>query len=686
MSDHKESPPRDPQMKDLLSRVAGFGASRAAGSARSDLGGAALAFTAVAILGNWAEEFTAFEWSLWAVQAILALSLTLVWGYGGIFSLGQAAIYGIGGYTYGFWAINLADNTGETLTAVLAAVGVGAAFAALLGYFMFYGNINDVYVAIVTLATSLVLFAFMNSTSGSAYRIGDAAFGGYNGMTRIPRITWRLPGGESHELTRTQFLLFCVAAGLLIAVGIRVLSRRPFGRIAVALQHNELRTGLLGYDVRWHKLAVFTIGGAIAALAGALFAAWGRFMSPTVFSLTPAALVVIWVLVGGRNSVAGAFVGVLVVKGFSSWFGGASGDNEPIVLGVILILIVLALPGGIVPSILRLKKWILSRIKPARSDELTTNAEPTVQHSELRPDMALSSSASPPLKSAHQGTRLIATAGLTKRFGGLAAVDAVTLEFPRGVSCLIGPNGAGKTTLLGLLSGRQSPTAGTVTLDGQDLTKREPFQRARFGVGTKLQVASVYESLTVKENLWLACYAMTRDIKQADQRAESLLGWLDLSEEAQQAAGNLSHGKKQWLEIGMVVSTDPAVVLLDEPTAGMTRHETQRTAALVKQLGEKASVIVVEHDMDFVRQLDAPITVLHMGSMFKQGTFNELANDDSVIDIYLGTQISSAEDNTADNTSEDNTSEDIASSHTGSTSSSTGISTNINADRADADS
>ena len=156
-------------MRDLLARVAGSGGAQpATGSVLRDLGGAVLAFAAAAALGNWVEEFTAFEWSLWAVQAILALSLTLVWGYGGIFSLGQAAIYGIGGYTYGFWAINLTDNTGESLTAVLAAVVVGAAFAALLGYFMFYGNVTDVYVAILTLATSLVLFAFVNSTSGRA--------------------------------------------------------------------------------------------------------------------------------------------------------------------------------------------------------------------------------------------------------------------------------------------------------------------------------------------------------------------------------------------------------------------------------------------------------------------------------------------------------------------------------------
>lgn len=615
-------------MRDLLARVAGSEAKPAGGNVRRDLGGAALAFAAAAVLGNWVEEFTAFEWSLWAVQAILALSLTLVWGYGGIFSLGQAAVYGIGGYTYGFWAINLADDTGESLTAVLVAVLVGAVFAALLGYFMFYGNVTDVYVAIITLATSLVLFAFVNSTSGRAYRIGDAPFGGYNGMPRIPRITWRLPGGESHELTRTQFFLFCVAAGLLIAVVIRMLSRRPFGRIAVALQHNELRTGLLGYDVRWHKLAVFTIGGAIAAFAGALFAAWGRFMSPPVFSLTPAALVVIWVLVGGRGSVSGAFVGVLVVKGFSSWFGGASGDNEPIVLGVILVLIVLLLPGGIVANLSGLRKWTQSRILLS-ADRLGADAE-TVDR-QLKPYLA-----SPTPEVAQQRARLIATAAVTKRFGGLAAVDAVTLEFPRGVSCLIGPNGAGKSTLLDLLSGRQRPTAGAVMLDSQDLTKREPFLRARSGVGTKLQVASVFESLTVRENLWLACYAMPRDIEEADRRAAGLLEWLDLQDEAEQTAGTLAHGKKQWLEIGMVVSTDPSVVLLDEPTAGMTREETERTANLVRELGEKASVIVVEHDMDFVRQLDAPITVLHMGSMFTQGTFEELSGDDRVIDIYLG--------------------------------------------------
>ena len=617
-----------------LTRLAGAGARSGRGSLGTDLSVAGLALAAAAILGNLVEEFTAFEWSLWAIQAILALSLVLIWGYGGIFSFGQAAIYGIGGYTYGFWAINFADNTGESLTAVAAAVVVGAAFAGLLGYFMFYGNVTNVYVAIITLATSLVLFAFVNSTSGSEYRIGDAPFGGYNGMTRIPRLTWRLPGGASHELTRVQFFVVCVAAGLVIAVGIRVLSRRPFGRIAVAMQHNELRTELTGYNVRAHKLALFTIGGGIAAFAGALFAAWGRFISPPVFSLTPAALVVIWILVGSRFSVAGAFIGVLIVEGLSSWAGGSDGNNEPIVLGAILIFIVLFLPGGVVAN--AAKAWAVASSKAANRWSAPPASSDSAQASQVQP-------ATPPVldwmaeANGERSNSPIATRMVTKRFGGLTAVDNVTLEFPpTGVSCLIGPNGAGKSTLFGLLSGQYSVTDGLVLLDEQNLTKWPAFQRARQGIGVKLQVASIYKELSVRENLWLACFAMPHSRATADVRTEQLLEWLELGGHAQSPAGTMSHGQQQWLEIGMVVATSPCVVLLDEPTAGMTREETRRTGELVSQLGEWASVIVVEHDMEFVRQLGAPVTVLHRGRLFTQGSFDDLSRDERILDIYLG--------------------------------------------------
>ncbi len=503
----------------LATRFAGSGARSARGSLRSDLSVAVLVLVAVAILGNLIEEFTAFEWSLWAIQVILALSLVLIWGYGGIFSFGQAAMYGVGSYTYGFWASNFVDSTGETLSAVVAAVIVGSAFAGLLGYFMFYGNVTNVYVAIITLATSLVLFAFVNSTSGSQYRIGDVPFGGYNGMTRIPRLTWRLPGGASHELTRVQFFVVCTAAALLIAVGIRLLSRRPFGRVAVAMQDNELRTELIGYNVRAHKLALFTIGGGIAAFAGALFAAWGRFVSPPVFSLTPAALVVIWVLVGSRSSVAGAFIGVLIVEGLSSWAGGSDGNNEPIVLGAILIFIVVFLPGGVVANAAKARDFVSNSMSnrkastgPRTSPSATIPDALSADQKQITIEPATPVFVSTEKSSEERIRSSISTRMVTKRFVGIAAVDKVTLEFPeQGVFCVIGPNGAGKSTLLGLLSGQYAATEGSVLLDGQNLTRWPAFKRARHGIGIKLQVASIYKNLSAQENLWLACYAITHD-------------------------------------------------------------------------------------------------------------------------------------------------------------------------------
>ena len=201
---------------------------------------------------------------------------------------------------------------------------------------------------------------------------------------------------------------------------------------------------------------------------------------------------------------------------------------------------------------------------------------------------------------------------------------------------MIGPNGAGKSTLFGLLSGQYGVTEGSVLLDEQNLTKWPAYQRARHGIGVKLQVASIYKELSVQENLWLACYAMPRHAASADARTHQLLEWLQLDDHAQKPAGTLSHGQQQWLEIGMVVATNPCVVLLDEPTAGMTREETRRTGELVAQLGERASVIVVEHDMEFVRQLGAPVTVLHRGRLFTQGSFDELSRDERILDIYLG--------------------------------------------------
>ncbi len=633
------------------------------GAGISELLVAAVAGGALVLAANLVEEFTAFEWTLWAIEVILALSLVLVWGYCGIFSFGQAAVYGIGGYAYGVFALNVAERTGETLSALVVAAVAGAIFAAALGYFMFYGNLSNVYVAIVTLATALVLFAIVNSTSGAGYRIGDAVLGGYNGMTRIPRITYRLPGGEATLLTRVQFFTVCVSVALVLALALRHVGRRPFGRIAAAVRENETRSSLLGYDVRRHKLLVFTLGGAIAGLAGGFYAAWGRFMSPTVFSLKPAALVVIWTLVGGRFSVGGAFVGVLTVEGLSSWLGGPSGDREPILVGALLILIVLGLRGGVVPTLGRL--WRRHGPAAATGDDRRVEERAAADGDDVAGaapagagglgaglDLGLGhhldgeTASGPSGDSAGESTgpesagsrgALLEVRGVSKRFGGVTALDDVTLGFaPRQASCIIGPNGAGKSTLFGVLTGYHTVNTGAILLNGEDITRLGPHRRACLGLGIKMQVPSVYAALPALENLWLAAYAASGDRAAARTRAAGILDGLGLSEVADLPAGILAHGQRQWLEIGMALATDPSVILLDEPTAGMTREETERTEQLIARLARRATVVVVEHDMEFVRRLDAPISVLHMGGLFTRGTFDELSRDERVLNIYLG--------------------------------------------------
>ena len=227
--------------------------------------------------------------------------------------------------------------------------------------------------------------------------------------------------------------------------------------------------------------------------------------------------------------------------------------------------------------------------------------------------------------------------GVSKRFGGVTALDDVSLDFaPYQASCIIGPNGAGKSTLFGVLTGYHQVTGGTVLLNGEDITRLGPHRRARLGLGIKMQVPSVYGALATRENLWLAAYAACGDRAAARRHAGRILAQLGLSEAADLPAGALAHGQRQWLEIGMVLATGPSVILLDEPTAGMTRDETEQTTQLIARLRSRATVVVVEHDMEFVRRLDAPITVLHMGGLFTQGSFDELSRDERVLNIYLG--------------------------------------------------
>lgn len=568
-------------------------------------------------------EFRAYEWSLWAIYGVLALSFTFVWGHAGIFSFGQAAFFGIGAYGFGMAGINLSPTTGETWSALFIGAVLAAAVAALLGYFIFYGNVGDVYVAIITLAVTLVLLTVMSSTAAPKYHIGDALLGGYNGMAGIPPVMF----GSGMALDSRQMFWFSVAVAAAIALGVQVLLRRPFGRVLAGVRENELRTQLLGYDVRRYKLLAFSLSGAIAGIAGALYAAWGMFINPSVFTLTQAAMVAIWVLIGGRNSLLGAFVGVAIVQGLSSALGGSGGAWTPIVLGIVLIAVVLLLPNGVVPSAAQALARLVRRTGRLR--------RPLPRATSPHPDAQLAGMMSP--RTGGAVARGIRGTGLKKRFGGVQALNGVDIDVPAGtVQALIGPNGAGKSTCFNLLVGRYPPTDGRVFLGDEDITGLRPDARARRGIGIKMQVPSYYGELSVFENLWLASYAGARDIKRADQQAARALAWLGMHQRSADAASALSHGEHQWLEIGMVVAGAPSVMLLDEPTAGMTREETHKTVEMINAVSEYATVVVVEHDMEFLRALDAPVTMFHQGLVFARGSIEELRRDERVLDTYLG--------------------------------------------------
>ncbi len=236
-------------------------------------------------------------------------------------------------------------------------------------------------------------------------------------------------------------------------------------------------------------------------------------------------------------------------------------------------------------------------------------------------------------------TALLRTIGLNKHFGGLHVTADVNLDVETGeVHCLIGPNGAGKSTLFRLILGEHAPSSGQVVYAGQDVTALRPYQRVRRGMSVKFQVPGVFAALTARHNLEIALQHHTSRAALASETAR-LLDLLGLRDVAATPAGALSHGQKQWLEIGMAVALQPRLLLLDEPAAGLSPEETHATGRLVQSLNEAGmTVLAVEHDMEFVRQVAHRVTVLHLGRIFAQGSMAEVVANEQVAAIYLGEQ------------------------------------------------
>lgn len=300
------------------------------------------------------------QFTVFLVWGLLGLSLSLVWGYTGVLSFAQMAFLGVGSYTYAVVSLNLGESLGPATASTVAAptavlLSAGAAF--LLGYFMFYGGVRDVYVAIVTLVTALVLKTFMDQTAGAEWTIGSVALGGFNGIPGVRNFRLGV-GGDGLVFSGDLFYWLLFAVLLVAYLGLRAVVNGRIGYILVAVREDQDRTEMLGYDVRKVKLGVFTFAGALAGLAGVFYVTWGNYVSPDRFTLVAATLPVIWLSFGGRESLLGAIVGTVIIQWLRNWFSVNAPEFAIVFVGGILLGTILFLPRGLVPAVRDAVVWL----------------------------------------------------------------------------------------------------------------------------------------------------------------------------------------------------------------------------------------------------------------------------------------------------------------------------------------
>lgn len=313
------------------------------------------------VVPHFVELFMLVDLTLYAGLSILAMSLAFVWGYGGILNLGQPVFFGLGSYAFAIAALNF----GETTLPIVLGIVVPMVAAALLGYFMFWGRVGDVYLAVITLTVSLIFFLVINSMSGGQYRIGKVAIGGYNGIPGLPPIN--VPGFKGIQLDYEDMFYLTVVLVLATYYGLRWLLTTRFGRVVVSIRENEERTELLGYDTRKYKLAAYVIGAGLAGLAGILFANWNAMVTPTVFRIDFAAQIIVWVMIGGLGTLTGPIIGVIGVQSLVLWLGAVKLLDANIVLGLVFVIFVLIFPAGIVPNARRFADFWLETRRDGKS-------------------------------------------------------------------------------------------------------------------------------------------------------------------------------------------------------------------------------------------------------------------------------------------------------------------------------
>lgn len=349
-------PPRGPYWLRLVNGPQTLGRGRVFWS------GFFLTILFAALYPSFVDGWTVGNTAYFFCWVFMALGLSLIWGYSGALSFGQTAFFGIAGYSYGALTLNFGTAYGLTFVSLIMAVGVSCIAAALLGYVIFYGRIGGVFLGIVTLSTTLVLHSFMSQTAGSQWAIGDARLGGHNGMTGMPPLTVPWPGMDIALYSGPGLYYLFLALLVICYLGLRMLVNSRFGNVLVAIRENPHRAEMLGYNVQRYQLIAFVIGSGLAGLSGALYTAWGQYISPSSMGLAAAALPIVWVAVGGRKDLTATLLGTLFVLSVFQNLTIFGSYYALILMGVVLVIVVVFLPQGLVPGLVQLAGQLRARM------------------------------------------------------------------------------------------------------------------------------------------------------------------------------------------------------------------------------------------------------------------------------------------------------------------------------------
>jgi branched-chain amino acid transport system permease protein len=577
----------DPTRTDPAAEAGRFGGGKLARRHVVAIATAAVGLTAAP---SMLAEFPLTVLTLALAFGLFAFGLDIAWGRTGVFSIGHAAFFGVGAY-----AAAIAVN--HSFPGVLAAAGAVVA-AAFVAYLVAVAGLRAKAVA----STMAVLTMALTLLAAQAALSWLSVTNGSNGLFVI-----------AADVTSQYYLTAAVVFFAVLAVWLFVLRGR-LGRRLLAVRVNELRAEHLGIDPVATKTIAFVLSASLAALAGAIAAPSMGLVSPEAAGIDMSTQVLVWLAVGGRGTISGAFLGAGALTFAQQYVSEAVGDWYLFGLGATFVLVVRLAPEGIVGL-------FLSRIRSLRPSYAAQGAF-FDSRAHGKHDGAETTTAD----------QALSIQDVTKSFEALPVIQDVSLGVPTGqIVCLIGPNGAGKTTLLNIVAGDLDAESGVIRISGRDVTRWPPHRRAELGLGRLFQIPSLFLELTPRQNMLLA----RSEGRPSVSMPPSLNRFVD---DDARPTSELSLADRRSLELAMALAWGPEVLLLDEPAAGLSHEDSVGLAKTLRQLAEVSgyTLVIVEHDMEIVRELADRVVVLANGRLLVDGSMDDVVNNQDVRRAYLG--------------------------------------------------